>query len=336
MRLASRMRSWLRSVVQRSRMERDMNDEIHFHLEAHIIDLVQSGVSEQEARRLARAAFGSVDARKEECREAVGLRVVDELTTDVRYAVRQLRRSPGFTSVAVISLALGIGANTTIFSLLNAVMLQVLPVDEPGELVRIARIRENGRPALVAYPAFEQFRDNMRSVSGLFAQTTSSRSIVIEGEDDFVTADAVSGAYFAVLRLEPSAGRLLGPADDVVSPTSPAAVITDRYWQRRFGRSLSAIGTSLTIGERVFTVVGVTPPGFQGAQAGRASDLILPLLTMLPEEQRASLGFNTLAVLDRLKLKFPQDSKGIIPCFNEIRQSLLAGAAYAVMVFSRV
>ena len=124
------------------------------------------------------------------------------------------------------------------------------------------------------YPIFEYFRDSLTSVSGVFAQGTSDVSIVLGGEEDLVKADLVSGSYFSVLGLEPAAGRLLTPADDVLSSETAAAVISDRYWQRRFGRSPSAIGTSFTIRDRVFTIVGVTPAFYQSARTGGAPDLL--------------------------------------------------------------
>src|SRR5439155_15329834 len=167
-------------------------------------------------------------------------------------------------------------------------------------LVQIARVQD-GRPYLVSFRLFEHFRDNLHAVSSAFAQATTEQAIVIDGEDEFVTADLVSGAYYLVLAIEPAAGRLLGPGDDVPSPSLPAAVISDRYWQRRFGRSPSAVGKSFTIRDRTFTIVGVMPPSYEGARAGRAADLVLPLLMMMSDVQRREIGFNSLNVLARLK-----------------------------------
>jgi hypothetical protein len=153
----------------------------------------------------------------------------------------------------------------------------------------------------VSYPIFEYFRDSLASVSDVFAQGSSDVSIVLGGEEDLVKADLVSGSYFSVLGLEPAAGRFLTPADDVLSPEAPVAVISDRYWQRRFGRSPSAIGTSFTARDRVFTIVGVTPALYQSARTGSAPDLLLPLLMNLTETQRREPTNNWLNMLGRLK-----------------------------------
>ena len=226
---------------------------------------------------------------------------MSDLAQDLRYALRMLRRSPAFASAAILSLALGIGANVAVFTLINAVILRSLPVPDPARLVQITRLTGAGVPGSVSYPIFEYFRDSLASVSGVFAQVSSDVSIVLGGEEDLVKADLVSGSYFSVLGLEPAAGRFLTPADDVLSPEAPVAVISDRYWQRRFGRSPSAIGTSFTIRDRAFTIVGVTPALYQSARTGSAPDLLLPLLMNLTDAQRREPTNNWLNMLGRLK-----------------------------------
>jgi hypothetical protein len=157
----------------------------------------------KEAERRTFLEFGNVAQIEEACRD-VRSRWLEDLTKDLRYTLRTLRRNPGFAAVAVLSLALGIGANAAIFTLINAVMLRTLPVREPGRLVLIARLW-NGRPGSVSYPLFEYFRDHVESISGAFAQGTSDQAIVLDGEEEFVTADLVSGAYTLVLGIEPAA-----------------------------------------------------------------------------------------------------------------------------------
>jgi predicted permease len=275
-------------------------DELRFHRDRLIEDYLAQGVSRQEAERRAFLEFGNVPQIEEAVHDVRG-RWLDDLATDLRYAMRTLRRTPGFTAIAVLSFALGIGANAAIFTLINAVMLRTLPVREPHRLVQITRLLD-GRPGVVSFPLFEQFRDNVKSISGAFAQVIASQAVVVDGDEELVSTDLVSGGYYGVLGLEPAAGRLLTPADDVVSPASPAAVISDRYWQRRFARSPSAIGKSVTIGERLFTIVGVTPSWYDSATAGHVPDLTLPLLMKTATgPQYRSKDFNWLNMLARLK-----------------------------------
>ena len=283
-----------------SRRDPRVRDEIGFHRDRLIEDYMAAGMNRAEAERRAFLEFGNAAQIEEGVRDVRG-RWLEDLGRDLRYALRTLGRNRGFAAVAVLSLALGIGANAAIFSLINAVMLRALPVKEPGRLVQIARVAPDGRPVAVSYRLFEYFRDNVTSLSGAFAHSAGDQAIVIDGEEDFVTRELVSGGYYTVLGIEPAAGRLLGPADDVLSPSSPAAVISDRYWQHRFARSPSAIGKPVTIGDRVFTIVGVTPPSFQSARAGHTPDIALPLVPMMSDVQRTEISNNWLSVLGRLK-----------------------------------
>ena len=276
-----------------------VGDELRFHRDRLIDAYVAAGMERREAERRAFLEFGNLAQIEESVRDVRG-RWLDDTSRDLRYAIRTLRRDPGFTAVAVLSLALGIGANTAIFSLVNAVLLRPLPVDEPNRLVQIART-SNGRPGQVSYPLFEYFRDNVRSIAGAFAERISEQAIVIDGEDEFVTAELVSGAYYNVLGLVPAAGRLLGAADDSASAAAPAAVISEGYWQRRFGRSPSAVGKTFIVGGRVFTIVGVTPASYQGVRTGYAPDVTLPILLIMSEEERREVSSHTLRMLARLK-----------------------------------
>ena len=220
-------------------------DEIRFHRDRLIEDYLAAGMSRAEAERRAFLEFGNAAAIEEQVRDARG-RVLDDLANDLRYAGRMLRRSPTFSTIAVLSLALGIGANAAMFSLVNAVMLQSLPVEAPARLIQMTRITPDGRPGVVSYPLFERFRDNVQSISGAFAQRSSDLPVTIDGEGEFAMVDAVSSEYSGVLGLAPAAGRLLTPDDGDLS-ASPSAVISDVYWRRRFGGSPSAIGKTVTI-----------------------------------------------------------------------------------------
>jgi predicted permease len=283
-----------------NRRDPRVRDEIRFHRDRLIDDYMAAGMNRAEAERRAFLEFGSAPQIEEAVRDVRG-RWLDDFWRDLRYAVGTLGRNRGFAAAAVVSLTLGIGANAAIFSLINAVMLRALPVKEPHRLVQINRLSPEGRPQALSYRLFEYFRDNMTSISGAFAHSGGDQAIAIDGEEDFVAAELVSGDYYTQLGIEAAAGRLLGPADNVLSPSSPAAVISDRYWLRRFDRSLSAIGKPVTIRGRIFTIVGVTPGSFQSARAGYVADIALPLVPMMSEEVRTEITNNWLSVLGRLK-----------------------------------
>jgi predicted permease len=284
---------------RRKPVEEGLDKELRYHFEKLVRDYVAEGASLDEARRSARLEFGGVEQVKEECRDARG-RWLDDFVKDLRYTMRTLRRSPAFAAVAVVSLALGIGANTAIFDLINAVMLHTLPVKEPERLVQIARLRSEGKPAQVSFPLFQTFRDNMKSTSAAAIATSSTAAILIDGVEEVVELELVSGDHYAMLGVEPAAGRLLEASDDAVSPVAPAAVLSFRYWQRRFGGNPSAIGKTLTVQNKTFTVVGVTPPRFTGTRPGRDPDITLPLTMNVSESTRREDTNNNFIMLGRL------------------------------------
>jgi predicted permease len=154
---------------------------------------------------------------------------------------------------------------------------------------------------VVSYPLFEHFRDNLKSISDTAVEMSAHPAITMDGAEEFVTAEMVSGTHYSLLGMEPSAGRLLQPEDDGIAPASPAAVISYRYWQRRFGLNSTAIGKTFTLQDKVFTIVGVTPPRFEGTRPGRDPDITLPLLMMLSESQRHEDSLNMLSMMARLK-----------------------------------
>jgi predicted permease len=284
---------------RRTRAEEQLNKELRYHYEKLIRDSIAAGIDEAEARRLAQLEFGGLEQIKEECRDVRG-RWFEDLGKDLHYAARTLRRSPGFLLVSVMSLALGIGANTAIFGLINAVMLRPLPVREPQRLVQITRLRANGKPGVVSYPLFEYFRDHLKSISGAAVELASGSTVLIDGVEETVSTELVSGAHYGLLGLEPAAGRLLEPGDDAISPAAPAAVISHGYWQRRFGLNAAALGKTFTFQDKLFTIAGVTPPRFHGTTPGRDPDITMPLSMMLSETQRREDTNNMLSMMGRL------------------------------------
>jgi hypothetical protein len=179
--------------------------------------------------------------------------------------------------------------------------LRPLPVWEPDRLVQITRLMPDGKPGVVSYPLFQYFRDNLKSISEAAVQVYSRPTIAMDGVEDSIGAEVVSGTHYSLLGLEPAAGRLLAPEDDVSAPASPAAVIGYRYWQRRFGLSPTAIGKTFTLRNKVFTIVGVTPPRYQGTRPERDPDITLPLSVMLNEDQRREPTNNVFNMMGRLK-----------------------------------
>jgi predicted permease len=287
MTILARLTSWIRASVGRSRFERDMQDELRIHIEMFDADLRRRGVAPEEARRLALAEFGSIDARKEECRDARGLRLLDELRGDVRYAFRLLRRSPAFTAVALLSLALGIGANTAIFRLVDTVLVKTLPVEDPHQLFFVDNSGgKSGGSSGPPYPCFEQLRDHNRFLSGIAAFNERRFKVTIDGVAEQVRGQYASGSYFDVLRVPAALGRVLSTRDDSEfgrgGPDGPVAVISHGYWTRRFGGDPGVLGKSLQVGTTWVTIVGVSAPEFFGLQVGRPVDITVPMMLAGP------------------------------------------------------
>jgi predicted permease len=258
------------------RLERKLQSEIEYHLDRVTQNYIEQGVDPREARRRALLEFGGATQIGEELRDVHRSRWLADLRQDLAYAARTLRRSPGFLASAVLTLALGIGANTAIFSLIDAVMLRPMPaVAAPEKLVQLARVTEQCEACAVSYPLYEYFRDRLSSIAGSFIVMPIRHDITIDGVDEDANGDEVSGNYYSVLGLRPAAGRLLGAADDA-APT-PVAVISYDFWQRRFALNPAAIGETITYANVALTIVGVEPPGFEGTSRWRTCDFVVPL-----------------------------------------------------------
>jgi predicted permease len=241
---------------------------------------------------------------------------MNRLVQDLRYAIRQLRKSPGFTAVAVLTLALGIGANTAIFTVVNALLLKMLPVRKPQQLVvvgdpTLANTRSDGTPRteIFSYPLYKELRDGNAVFSGLLAAASDNRVEVDAGQgaisDEKVRGRMVSGNYFTVLGLEPAAGRLFSDSDDTAESANPVVVLGYGYWQRKFALSPSIIGKEIRLNEYPFTVVGVAPPAFEGDVVGEQMALFVPL-SMQPQivrghYWRSSGDASWLSLIGRLK-----------------------------------
>ncbi len=233
------------------------------------------------------------------------------LWQDIRYGVRMLRKNPGFTAVAVLTLALGIGANTAIFTLIEALLLKSLPVKDPQQLALVTLEAFYGRNAAFSYPLYEQWRDGSQSFSGLFAAARGRYRMTVDGaegdETERVGAQAVSGNFFHVLGVSAALGRTLTPEDDRPGHPQAVAVLSYGFWQRRFGLDPAVIGKTIRLEDAAVTIVGVAPRGFSGFELGSRPDLWLPMqATPLVEgEGRTRLlaneGSQWLQIMGRLK-----------------------------------
>ena len=260
-------------LFQKRKLEAQLDLELRDHVERQTADYVREGMSESDARRRALLELGGVEQVKEECRDARGTRLIDDLVQDLRYGLRVLRKAPAFTGVAVLSLALGIGANTAIFTLVDSLILRSLPVRDPAALVRL----DGGA---WTNPIWEQIRDRQQDLvqsAGAFSLTRFD--LAQGGEAEFAEGLWASGGFFDVLGVPAMLGRTLTPADDRRGggPDGAVAVISYAFWQRRFGGAGDAIGKSLTLNGVPFTIVGVAPPSFSGPNVGRSFDVAAPL-----------------------------------------------------------
>ena len=269
---------WYQRFFRRTLAEKHLDAELRFHLDQRVADLVSGGMAAEEARRRARIEFGGLDQVKEECRDVGVSQIIESLIHDVRYGVRMLRKNPGFTTVAVLTLALGIGANTAIFSLINAVLLKTLPVSHPEELVLLRWESPHNMTDSLPYPTFAQLRDSSRAFEGMFAFMNVRLATVIDGKQGTAAGELVSGSYFSLLGVPAVAGRAFTPEEDRVPGGNPVAVISYGYWKRQFGLSPSAVGKSITLNRQSFTIIGVSVPGFEGLSVGATEDIWVPMM----------------------------------------------------------
>jgi hypothetical protein len=253
----------LRHLLRRSRDAADLHEEMETHRALRQAALERDGVDAERAARASRRAMGNVTLAVEDVRAVWVSRAVDQLWQDIRIAVRGLRRNPVFTLVAIATLALGIGANTTLFSLFNGLMLRPLPVRDPG---RLALLLDGSW----SYPVWAEIKARENDLfDGALAWTNERFDMSHGGQSAFVEAAHVSGRFFEVLGVSAVRGRVLTPADDTsAAPDGPVAVISHRFWREHFAGAENVVGRQVTLQRRAFTVVGVMPPGFFGVDVG--------------------------------------------------------------------
>jgi predicted permease len=267
--------NWFQRLSKTGRMEKELDAELRFHFETQVADKIQAGQTEAEARRTTRLEFGCLEHVKEDCRESRGTLWLVSIVQDLRFGVRMLAKSPGFSVTAIVVLALGIGVSTLAFSLYNIVALQSLPVRDPETLVRIQRQSpENINPG-VPYASIVYYRDNAKSLSAVMA-TMGAAPMVLNQDEKRVNATFVSSNYFSELGGSAAAGRLFVAArDDVAS--APACVLSFRLWRTKFEGDPSIVGKAIRLGGKPATVIGVASETFASLGTDNP-DLWLPLL----------------------------------------------------------
>src|SRR5215471_14691660 len=276
----------LRSLLHRSAIERELDRELRFHLEQEIEANLRLGLSRSEARSAALRRLGGVVQIQEECRDMRRTNYIESWIRDLQYAVRMLIKAPVFTLTAIVTLALGMGANTAIFELLDAIRLRTLPVPEPHRLAQIEIPNMNfgiseGADTL-SYPLYQEIRANQQAFSDLFAWDSGYTNLRLGqgAEARQVSVLAVSGTLAGTLAISPAEGRLFRPEDDFRGCSAPGVVLSYPFWRREFGGSPSAIGSRITVQDRSLQVIGVTPRGFAGPEVGLRFDLAVPLCSL--------------------------------------------------------
>ena len=266
----------LRFRVRGNQFDRDLAEEMRLHLDLRATEGMAAGLDPAQAAAAAARRFGNTLRLRESSREAWGWTWFDDLRQDLRYGVRALAAQPGFTATAVLSLALGIGANTGVFSVLNAVLLRPLPVAEPHQLVQI---RMAGTDDELNTPLWEQVRAHQTAFSGVLAYAADRFALRGGGEREFAQGLWVSGSFFRVLGVPAASGRTMTEDDDRWGggDAGPVAVISDRFWRRRYSGDPAAIGSTIHLNRQPFTIIGVAPAWFEGLDIERPFDVAIPI-----------------------------------------------------------
>ena len=278
---ASQIKHLYRRLRHPRKSEAELEEEVQSYFDVMVERQMLRGLTREEAERAARLEFGSPNRVTEKVREGRAGAEIETTWRDLRYGLRALRKNPGFAVAAVLSLGLGLGANTAIFTLVNTVMLKSLPVKNAVRLFFVDSSGGKDRGNAPPYPCYERMRDGNHYFSGMAAFSSDRFKVTIDGAQEQISGQYASGSFFDVLGVGAIAGRVMTPEDDsrfgAGGPQGAVAVISDGLWKRRFGGDLSVIGKSVQVGETWATIVGVTPPGFSGLEPGLPSDITIPI-----------------------------------------------------------
>jgi predicted permease len=333
-------RLWM--LLRRRQFDSDLEEEMRLHVDLRAQQQMQAGLLPEDARHAATRRFGNPTVVKERSHNSWGWQWVEYFLQDIGYGLRAMMRTKGITIVALLSLALGIGANTAIFSLLDAILLRSLPVQDPQRLVLFGKGRaagsNDGLPSrstdLYSYSFYREISQKNEVFSGVKAIDSiefAAQGTVAGGSREMMHCDLVSGTYFSVLGVQPVLGRLLAESDDQAPGSGPVAVISDSWWKRRFGSDPSVIGKAVQFGTKEYTIVGVAAPGFFGTSVGQSPDFWIPLSM----EKEVSPGWNglddkffqSLYLIARLKpgVTVEQATASVNTLFKQILRSEYVG-----------
>src|ERR1044072_5422876 len=272
--MLNKLKLRLRALFHNTAMERELDEELRFHLEKEIEKNLACGMNAEEARLAALRSFGGVERRQEKSRDARGVRFLAEFWRDLCYGTRILRQQPSFTLIVVLTLALGIGANTAIFSLVKAVLLSPFPYQAPERLVSVQERFSAPRGITVSYPNFVDWRAQNTAFASIAAvRGSESFNFTGRGEPERLQGRLVSAEFFSTLGITPVAGRDFRPEDDGAG-AAPAVILSYGFWQRRFGEDESIVGKQLVLNQQSFTVIGIAPQDFQ---YGVEADVTVPI-----------------------------------------------------------
>ncbi len=297
-RLLLKLKRRMRALFRKAELERELDDELRFHLEKEIEHNLARGMNPEEARLTALRSFGGVEQVKEESRDTRGVRLIEEFSQDVRFSVRVLLRKPGFTLTVIITLALGIGANTAIFSVVNAVLLRELPLKNPGEVMWVWSTRTDREKAPFTIPDFVDYRDQNHTLDQIAAFTAVGLNLAGNEKTERLQAMRVSANLFELLGIDAGVGRLF-VADDDEPARKQVVVLSYESWQKRFGGDPHVVGRVLNLDGDSYTVIGVLPARFN--LPDREAELAIPLRPLVDPLRELRSSTNFLRAVARLK-----------------------------------
>ncbi len=321
------------------KVEAEFDEEIEAHIELLAERFERQGMTADEARYAARRQFGGLSQMRENLRERRGFPLIESVVQDARYVFRQLRKSPVFTASAVLTLALGIGANTAIFSLVNQLILRLLPIKDPGRVVELAgrgsHYGSNYGHNMLSYPVYQDIRDRNQVFSSMMCRRAEDLTIGVASQSEVRSGELVSGNYFAMLGLHPFIGRLFTASDDLHQDAHPVAVLSHAYWMS-LGGDRHIVGRTIHVDNYPMTVVGVAQPGFDGLEPGLPTEIFVPVTmtsAILADRDFAHLYDRRqrwLNVYGRLKpgVTMQMAQAGLQPLFHQILDSEVRQPAF--------